>query len=407
MPIFNFKATKATGEKYEGTREAASKSVLYQQMKIEGETLISAEEATSKGGGFFKLSMGGLFAGRVKMLDKIQFARNLGTMIEAGLPMARALSVLERQARKKSLKKIVVDINAEIAKGGSLSGAMAKYPNVFSALFVSMVKSGEESGSVTQSLKTVAEQSEKAYLLTKKIRGAMIYPGIILSIMIIIGVLMLVFLVPTLTATFKELNVDLPLSTRVVIFISEWLKNNIFIALGAVIAIFAAVYFGARTKKGKRIIDAIILRVPIVKSIVKDVNTARTARTLSSLLMAGVDVLAAIRITEDVIQNSYYKDVLTIAQTNVEKGDPMSGVFLANEKLYPAFLGEMVSIGEETGKISEMFTNVAQFYENEVEQKTKDMSTIIEPFLMVFIGIAVGFFAISMLGPMYSLTDAI
>ena len=270
-----------------------------------------------------------------------------------------------------------------------------------------MVKSGEESGSVTQALKVVASQLEKAYQLSKKIRGALIYPAIILSIMVIIGVLMLVYLVPTLTSTFKDLKLTLPLSTRMVIFLSEFLKNNLLLNLLAVVVAMGTLFIFFKTASGKRTLDVVALHTPIIGKIVKDVNSARTARTLSSLLSSGVDILVAIRITQGVIQNSYYKTVLAEAEVNIEKGAPISNIFFEHEKLYPAFVGEMVNIGEETGKLSEMLTNVATFYEDEVEQKTKDMSTVIEPFLMVFIGVGVGFFAISMLGPMYSLVDAI
>ncbi len=406
MPIFNFKAVKPSGEKYGGEREAASKSSLYQQIKLEGDTVTFAEEGKVKAGFFSNIHIGAFF-GRVKMVDKIMFARNLGVMIEAGLPMARALSVMERQAKNKKFKKVIGELNADIGKGSALSEAMGKHLDVFSSLFVSMVKSGEESGSVTQSLKVVSSQLEKAYQLTKKIRGAMIYPIIIFSIMIIIGVLMLIYLVPTLTATFKELKVELPISTQIVILLSDFLKNNIILCLLGVIIIGVSFYLSAKTARGKRLLDTFVLHVPLISGIVKNVNSARTARTLSSLLSSGVDVLVAIRITQQVIQNSYYKTVLKSAEANIEKGDPISNIFLENEKLYPVFVGEMVSIGEETGKLSEMLSNVATFYEDEVDQKTKDMSTIIEPFLMVCIGIGVGFFAISMLGPMYSLADAI
>ncbi|MFO0718552.1 MAG: type II secretion system F family protein [Candidatus Paceibacterota bacterium] len=406
MPKFNFKAVKKTGEKYSGVKEAESKSALYQQIRLDGDTVTFAEEQKD-GVGFVKNIHFGNLLGRVKTIDKIMFAKNLGTMIEAGLPLARALSVMERQTKNKKFKKVIGELNVDIGKGSALSEAMAKHLDVFSSLFVSMVKSGEESGSVTQSLKVVSAQLEKAYQLTKKIRGALIYPAIILSIMITIGVLMLIYLVPTLTSTFKDLNVSLPFSTKMVIWLSDFLKNHIIINLLILITVGLVFYFSIKTKRGKRALDTFVLHVPVISGIVKDLNSARTARTFSSLLSSGVDVLVAVRITQDVIQNSYYKAVLKEAEINIEKGDPVSNIFLKHEKLYPVFVGEMVSIGEETGKLSEMLANVAQFYEEEVDQKTKDMSTIIEPFLMVVIGIGVGFFAISMLGPMYSLADAI
>lgn len=404
--LFSYKAQNSSGEVYEATKEAESKSALFAAIKDEGGKVLFAEEAQGKKSFSDYLSFLDKFRG-VKAVDKIQLAKNLGTMIEAGLPLARALTVIERQAKGKRLKVVVSNINSEISKGSSLSEALAKFPDVFSSLFVSMVKAGEESGGLNSALKVVASQLEKAYLLSKKIKGAMIYPAIILSIMIGIGALMLIFLVPTLTETFTELKLELPLSTRFIIFMSDFLSHNIILVIiGVIIAAIGLVSFG-RTKTGKRFFDTVFLFVPVVKGITKDVNAARTARTLSSLLHSGVDVLVAIRITQDVIQNSYYKTILGEVVVKVEKGEPISSVFLAHEKLYPNFVGEMISIGEETGKLSEMLSNVADFYETEVDQKTKDMSTVIEPFLMVFIGAAVGFFAISMLGPTYSLVDAI
>ncbi len=405
MTKFSFKAIKQGGEKYEGVREAANKFVLYDEIKKEGGTIISVKEAKDNTfAGSLKMPN---FLSRVKASDKVMFAKNLGTMIEAGLPLTRALSVIERQTRSMELRSVVKGLEMAVSRGESLSSAMGKYPNTFSQLFISMVKAGEESGSLTGSLKAVGNQLEKSYLLTKKIRGALIYPSIVILIMVAIGVLMLIYVVPTLTETFKELNMNLPLSTRSVIFFSELLKNNLIIAFILLVALVSfGIWFG-RTSKGKRLYDTALLHIPIISGIVKEVNAARTARTLSSLLSAGVDFLIAIKITTDVVQNSFYKAVLKRAEMNVEKGKPISEVFIAEPKLYPVFVGEMASIGEETGKLSEMLQNVATFYEEEVEQKTKDMSTIIEPFLMVVIGVAVGFFAVSMLQPIYSLVDAI
>lgn len=402
MPKYHFKATKSGGETYEGEREATDKFALYHLIRSEGGTVVSTKEIRERPAIFKSLSI----FGRIKATDKIMFAKNLATMIDAGLPLTRALSVMDRQSKNKKFKEILLKTIAEVNTGETLSDALKKFPGAFSQLFVSMVKAGEESGSLTQSLQSVGDQLEKSYQLTKKIRGAMIYPAIILTIMIGIAVLMLVYIVPTISATFKDLKVELPLSTRSIIFASDFLKNQWYIVIAVVVALVLFFVYFRRTVKGKRIIHAAVLKIPIIGSIIKETNSARTTRTLSSLLSSGVDFLVAIKITEEVIQNVHYKDVLHEASVNVEKGKAISEVFLAHEKLYPVFVGEMTSIGEETGKLGEMFSNVATFYENEVEQKTKDMSTIIEPFLMVFIGVAVGFFAIAMLGPTYSLVDA-
>jgi type IV pilus assembly protein PilC len=243
------------------------------------------------------------------------------------------------------------------------------------------------------------------YDLERKVRGAMIYPAVIFSVMIAIGALMMVFVVPTLTATFKDLNSELPFSTKIIIGISDFLRDHTLLGIGILIALVALAYSFFKTKVGKRSADFTLLHIPLISTLVKETNTARTARTLSSLLYAGVPITNAIQITGEVLQNSYYKEVLKKAQASIEKGAVMSGTFMEREDLYPVFLAEMLSVGEETGKISEMLAGVGTFYEEEVSQKTKNMSTIIEPFLMIIIGTFVGFFAVAMISPMYSVMD--
>lgn len=404
MPIFNYKAKHQDGTEYEGTLETQDKFELYKVVKKDGGYIVSVTEQKKSALNF---SLGDFsFIGGVKTHDKIVFARNLASMVEAGLPITRALSIMERQS-KGELKKIINFLIDQISKGTTLSEAMKSYPKVFSTLFIAMVKSGEESGNLVTALKNISMQMEKTYLLNKKIKGAMMYPAVIFTLMGIIGVLMMVYMVPTLTATFAGLGVKLPLSTRIIIAISDILKNY-FLLLGVgLIAIVGAVVMYLRTPQGARVSDFISLHVPVIGEIVMQVNSARTARTLSSLISSGVDVVYAISVTQEVLQNSYYKEVMKEAEEAIQKGNPISAIFIDHPNLYPLFVGEMMSVGEETGKIGDMLLGVAQFYEEEVDQKTKDMSSIIEPVLMIIIGIAVGAFAISMLAPTYSLVDAI
>lgn len=405
MSLFKYKAINKEGSTYEATMDAKDRFVVYKKIKENGDSVIYVNEIRSRT--MITLTKLNTIFARVKTHEKIMFARNLAAMIEAGLSVTRALAVMEKQTKNKKLKIILQEISDDISKGRSLSDSMKEKKDVFSTLFVSMIKAGEESGNLAGSLKIVALQMEKAYQLTKKVRGALMYPAVIICIMIVIGILMLVYMVPTLTATFKGLGVELPRSTQLVIAISDFLRNQYLIAISIVVLIVVFFVTVSRSKAGKKFLDLALLKFPIVGSIVKEINTARTARTISSLLSSGVDIVLAIGVTEDVLQNSYYKNVLKKAQDAIQKGDPMSEVFIQNEKLYPIFMGEMVSVGEETGKIADMLLGVATFYEDEVDQKTKDMSSLIEPFLMVFMGIAVGFFAISMLAPTYSLVDAI
>jgi len=400
---FSYTAINREGKRYTNTMEAADKSVFYQEFKKTGETLVSVEEIKAKTG------FGGIknikFGGRIKMIDRITFARNIANMLEAGLSLSRAISVIERQATNPKMKEVCKSLNTSISSGKTFHEALEAYPKIFSTLFISMVKAGEESGNMAESLKYVSMQMEKSYLLKKKVKGAMMYPSVIIGVMITIGILMMIFVVPGLTKTFTDLKVNLPLTTKIVIGISNFLKNYSLVALGLVIASVFGIVYSLKTAVGKKIFDTIALKFPVISTIIKESNSAQTTRTLSSLLSAGVDLLQAVKITGEVLQNSFYKQVLKKVETAVEKGEPLSKVFENETKLYPVFVGEMVSVGEETGKLATMLIGVATFYENEVEQKTKDLSTIIEPVLMVIIGAGVGFFAVSMITPMYSVMN--
>jgi len=404
MAKFKFIAIKKTGEKYTAVKESNDKFSLYAELKFEGDTLVSATEINRKDYWFKRIA---LPFGSVPEHQKIIFAKNLGSMIEAGLPLAKSLTILEKQIKNKRFKNIIISLGEEIRKGRTLSEASKVYSDVFSNLFVSMVKAGEESGKLSESLKIVGNQMDGMYKLKKKIKGAMIYPSVILSIMVIIGVLMLVFVVPSITSTFRDLNVELPTITKILIGTSDFLKNNIFLTLVIILFISILLYVFSLSKIGKRFFDFIFLKTPIIGNLVRETNSARITRTISSLLSSGVPFAEAILITSEVVQNSYFKNILNEARIKVEKGEPISKVFLENTKFCPIFVGEMMSVGEETGRLPSMLMEVANFYENSVDQKTKDMSTIIEPFLMVIIGLAVGFFALAMVKPIYSIMDSI
>jgi type IV pilus assembly protein PilC len=396
---YAYTAINKDGTKYTGSMDVADKGVFYSEFKKTGDVLVTVKEAKKRG----TIDLG--FLSRIKTMDKIVFARNVGNMLEAGLSLSRAISVIEKQSTNPKMAETCRAINAAIASGKSFNEALASRPKVFSKLFISMVKAGEESGNMNESLKHVSSQMEKSYLLKKKVKGAMMYPGVILSVMVLIAILMMIYVVPTLTKTFTDLKVTLPASTRLVLGLSSFMQHHFVIGFIGLIALIVAFVYALKTRVGKKAFDAFVLHVPVVSTIVKESNSAYTTRTLSSLLSAGVDLLQAVHITEDVVQNSYFKNVLVRASTVVEKGGALASVFAEERKLYPVFVSEMISVGEETGKLASMLMGVATFYENEVEQKTKDLSTIIEPFLMVIIGACVGFFAVSMITPMYSVMN--
>ena len=404
---FSYKAKKKDGSEYTGTAEALDRFALFQHIRKEGGSVLSFKEISEgkSGVGLFQ-RFSGMFGG-VKEHEKVVFARNLGAMLEAGLTTSRALSVMERQIKNNAFKKILVSLNSAVQGGTALSKAAEVYPRVFSPLFVAMVRSGEESGGLAEALKVISKQMEQAYLLKKKIRGAMTYPIIVLSAMVLIGIAMLVYVVPTLSGTFEELGAELPASTQAIIKTSDFMRAHPLGAAMIVIVLIVVVAWLVKTKAGKHAFNFAVLHAPVISHIAKETNAARTARTLSSLLSAGVPVIRALEITQDVIQNTYFKRVIATAAERVEKGAPMSETFREAERLYPPFVSEMVAVGEETGELAPMLVRVADFYEEEVSQKTKDLSTIIEPVLMVVIGAGVGFFAVSMVTPIYSISNTL
>lgn len=399
-PKFTYKVRDVSGVETQGEQESTDRFALATELRASGKTVISVEEV--KAGFSLNMNVINRLLSRVKMHDLIVFAHNLSAMMTAGLSLSRALSILERQTRNLTFKETIRSLSDDVSHGNTLSDGMAKFPKVFSPLFVSMVRAGEESGKLPQSLLIVGDQLEKSYALRKKIKGAMIYPSVVLSALVLIGILMFIYVVPTLSATFKELNVELPLSTKIIMGISDFLANHYIAGAGIVIVAVLAFIGALRTKKGHRAFEYTLFYIPVVKGLVQQSNAARTARTLSSLLSSGVDMLEAITITKDVLQNSFYKEVMDLAIQRVQKGIPLSSVFAEYEKVYPLLVGEMIEVGEETGRLSEMLLNVAIFYEDEVDSATKNMSTVIEPLLMVVIGASVGFFAVSMITPMYS-----
>ncbi len=401
---FQYKSQSKTGETIEGVIEAPDKFAAAKQIRDQGEIPLTVKEKGA--GAALNISLDGIFGG-IKLHEKILLATNLSGMLTAGLSLYRAIEVLRKQAKKKEMIKVLDSLLKEIDAGGTLSSGMQKFPKVFSNLFVFMVKAGEESGGLPANLKEVAGHLEKAYELSKKIKGALTYPTIILSAIGLVGVLMMIFVVPTLIKTFEEVGADLPASTKLIIGMSNFLSHHTILFLLIVFALIGGVFLLFKIKKVRDGFDILILKLPIIGVIAKEMNSARTTRTLGSLLSSGVDISRAISITKDVVQSYPYKIVLEDARLKVEKGSPLSEIIKNNSSLYPVMVGEMMEVGEETGKLTDMLHDIATFYESEVDSKTKDLSTIIEPVLMIFIGGAVGFFAISMISPMYSLVDNI
>ncbi len=399
---FKYKLKNKEGKIIEGYQDANDQFTLAHELNKDGSValyIIEAKEGDKKS--IFDMN----FFQSISLSEKMIFTNNLSGMLSAGLALTRALQILTKQAGNKYMTTILESVIATVNGGETLSTGLNKFPKTFDSIFVAMVKAGEESGNLPHVLSEIGMTLKKSFDLNKKIKSAMMYPSIILGVILIIGVLMLMFVVPTLTKTFKDMGTKLPASTQFVITISDFAADHPFLLFGILIALFGGLYAFAKAEFTQKYFDFLILRLPVIGTIVKEVNTARTTRTLSSLLGSGLDMSQALSITSEVLQNIYYKKVVALGIENIQKGLPLSGAFKDNIKLYPVMVGEMMEVGEETGNLAAMLLNIATFYENEVDNKTKDLSTIIEPVLMVFIGGSVGFFAISMISPIYSVMD--
>lgn len=406
MVIYSYTAKSFNGETKSGTIEAENEKILAHNLRQEGYLLIKAEtadvKAKKKGNIDF---LDGLK--KISLVDKIFFTRNLQVMITAGMSLPRALRVLSEQTQNKKFGKAIVDIENNVTKGQNLSDSLARHSDIFSDLFVSMIKVGEESGTMEKVLKNLTYQMEREKDLRSKVKGAMTYPIVILVLMILIGIAMMILVVPKLTSVFKEMNVELPLTTRIIMntgnfFAEYWYGLPIFFALGYLL--YRAM---SKSKSVKKNIDKFVLQAPILSGIVKKINTATTARTLGSLIDAGVPIVRSLEIVANTMGNYYYNQAIVKAATEVQKGKKLSESLMSYQNIYPSIMIQMIAIGEETGDTAGILGKISDFYEEEVSNLTKNLSSIIEPVLMVIIGIAVGFFAISMIQPMYSMVGSI
>lgn len=402
---FKVRAISKDNDTYTDILDVSDRFAVYREIRDRGDRVLSVGEESEHSSRSFAF-ITDLFTG-ISLTEKAMLARNLATMLEAGLTISRSLEVMKRQTKNDHLKSVLAEVIDGVKKGESFASVLKAYPAVFSSLLVSMVKAGEESGTLTDSLRVASIQMERAANLEKKIKGALIYPSVVLMAMVGIAVLMLVFVVPTLSSTFSELNTSLPPTTLFLIATSAFLIGHPFLSIGVVVALVLFILFIIRTQTGKDVFDLLFLKLPVVGNLVKEVYSARTARTLASLFGAGVDMVLALQITRDVLNNVHYKKVLAEAEADLTSGATLSSSFAKHPNLYPPLITEIIAVGEETGKLSDLLKETAEFYEESVERQTKDLSTIIEPFLMIIIGVFVGFFALSMIAPIYSLSGSI
>lgn len=342
---------------------------------------------------------------KIKLIDKITFIKNLSVMVKSGLPVSKALKILTEQTSNKKFAAIIGDVSRAVESGSSLSEAMDKYPHVFSNTFVSIVRVGEVSGNLDQDLNYLSDQMQRDYDLISKAKGAMTYPIVVMIALALVGFTMFTFVLPKLTSTFKEFDVELPLITRVVISLIDIFAAYGLMILPAIIGLVMAFLYWRRTEVGKSILHKVALFIPIFSKIVKKINMARFVGIFSSLLKSGMPIVDALNVSSEVVGNVYYKAVIKEASNKVRVGAPLVAVFKKNPRLFDPIVAQMMEVGEESGTTDTVLYEVAKFYEAEVDQTMKNLSSILEPVLMLIIGVVVGILAVALISPIYSITQ--
>lgn len=396
---YSYEAKTKDGKIKSGATEAKDNKNLSKKLSDIGLMVVSAKDSPKKKK---KIEISKILK-RVSTVDKMLFTRHLGVMLRAGLSFSRAATVLAEQTNNAYFREILESVREDIQKGNQLADSLAKYPKVFDDLFVNMIRVGEMGGNLEEVLNILYLQLKKDHELTSRVKGAMTYPAVIIFAMAVIGVLMMIFVVPSLLKIFTETGAELPASTKMIVFISDSLQNHGLLILAGFIVFVIAFFKIIKTKEGKRKFDFALLKLPAVGTIISKINMARFSRTLSSMIASGVSIVQALDIISGTLGNTYYKNSVKDASIQVQKGIALSEVIGEYKKLYYPLMMHMIEVGEETGTLQETLKQVAEFYEDDVEQVTANLSSIIEPVLMLVIGGAVGFFAISMIQPMYSI----
>ncbi len=343
---------------------------------------------------------------RISLVDKIFFLEHLSTMLHAGLSLIESLHVLTKETQNKKLKGIVISITDFVEQGNQFSDSLMKYPKIFPPMYVTMIASGEVAGKLEDSLEQVVNQMKKSHALTSSVRGAMIYPSVVVSAIVVIGIMMVTFVLPKLTAMFDEFNATLPLSTRLLIAVTNFLSKPLNLATIFLIIILCIVGFFLLMKKNpsfRMIIHRIILRLPIFGAIAKKINLARFSMTLSSLLKSTIPIVEAVHIAGQTCKNMRYQRALEHAQETLSKGVQLSEILEEEPTLFPPMVTEMIMVGEKTGEIDHLLNELSTFYSDEVDKTMKNFSTIIEPVVIIMLGLGVAGIAVAIIMPMYSL----
>ena len=406
MAKFDFIAIKKGGHTVNGVLEAADRMTAISNLNSQGMKLMSlSEKKESKG---INIPIPG--RGRVKSDDLVMFTRQLSAMVSAGVPILRSLNSMARYATNPNFKKAINNVSKSVEGGESFADALSHHPTIFNDVYVNMVRAGEAAGILDDILKRLALQQEKSSSMRRKIKSAMTYPMVLLVITFGAFFGLMLFVVPMIGDTIKELageDAELPMITQIMLNISNFILSSWYIILPIVGVITWSMLWYIKTPNGKRVFHKIVLKTPVVGAIVKKVAVANFTRTFSALIGAGVSVLESLAITSRAVGNTTYEDSLVSAAERIRNGEVLSIVIGADENLYPPIVAQMLSVGEETGQTDKVLIKVADFYEEEVDAAISSMSSTIEPIMIVFMGGMVGLIAASVIMPITGIANQI
>ena len=398
MSIFQYKAHNKAGEKINGMVEAENEANAIDILEEKNYRIISLEEKKALPSVLSVLN-------RIKPKDLVVFSRQFSVLISATVPVVQSLRILIDQTENLKLKMIISEIADDVDGGTKLSEAMSKYGNVFNKFYISVIKSGETSGKLDDILDYLANEMEKSYDLKSKIKSAMIYPAFVLSGLGLVGIGMMVFVLPKLTDIIKQSGMELPLSTKILIFSSDVLSHYWILLILVLLFVIIGIKLIVKTKQGKYVKDFILLKLPIFGNLFKKIYIVRFTRSLQTLIVSGITLTIGLKIVSEIVENSIYQKVLNQAVKDVEDGNPLSAT-LEKSKLIPKMLSQMISIGETTGKLDLVLDKITKFYTREINSIVENLLTLMEPIIIVVIGIAVGIMVAAIIMPMYNMAQA-
>lgn len=398
MAEFAYTALTKDGQHQSATIQAPNAATAGHLLKEQGLLPVEISEKGGRSGKDFLR-----FFSTVSFNEKIGFIENLGVMLKAGISITRCLQILVKQTTNPKFKSVLTDVASQVEQGKTLGDALSKYSEIFPGIAISMVKVGELSGNLDKSLEYLTVQLHREADLKSKVRGAMIYPSVIVGAMIIIGILLSIFVLPSLTAIFKDMNATLPLTTKAVIAFADFMSGHAIVVIVGLVAIIAATIALYRTYPGKRAFDVFSLHVPSIGTVVKKVNLARFARILSSMLKSGIPIVQALDVAGDSLSNVPYRELVKEASGEVRVGKTLAESLGKSQVLFPVLVVQMIQVGEESGTVQEILEQLAGHYEEEVDTTLKNLSSIIEPLLLLVIGAVVGLLAVSLISPIYSI----